>query len=706
MTTVAVAGLLPGVQQFLDNSGQPLVGGTLTWYVQGSQTLGEVWVDSAGATPAQNPTPLDAGGVPQSGGAECQVYGAGAYTLVIKDSNGAVVRTLQITLGGPEGALATVAALRALTSAPASGLVYVEGHSGPADGGEGTFVIAPGDQTSADNGGTIIVDQANNRWYREGINSSPWSIKWFGATGAGVVDDAPAINAAIAAASTWLGAQHPGGGQELLCPSGVYLCNETLAVGVDGITLVGAGINATELTFSGAVDCITFNGSSGAAIQGCGVKNMAITGRAKTGGRGIVGRYVNNFTIRDIKFLAMWGTAVDLSIYNTVMIYDVWGEQLLGGAAANALSLTAPGDGSARSDVAIVKNFAFDAQYSGASGIFIDGLTATTTLVDVNILRVRTGLNVNNGAGTANCPNFLEARQLLIEGAQTVCVQLNSGTYMNFIDCVFNTNNGAAGQGNADIGCVQVFADPVGLVRSVNFVNCVMYGTPLTPVVTYARNVMFIGCKWASWPTTAPNTQAGLIVGNTATDTTIVGCSSNIFGASNNLRVGLWVQAGSVRTIEGLNNFSFSQTAPVLWESLDVDSWGGPDINTQVAVGQGAQLGVASSQIQTLAIVGPGQIMTTSQMLNGILALSGSAGAQTLTTPSAAALKATVGNGAPGQRFPLSILNLTNGTITISVDATIHVGGIAAPFTIPSGGGGNFILQVDNSLGFDMIGMP
>ena len=44
--------------------------------------------------------------------------------------------------------------------------VFVEGYSTPADGGEGIFVLNTLDTTSADNGGTIIVNVNNARWYR------------------------------------------------------------------------------------------------------------------------------------------------------------------------------------------------------------------------------------------------------------------------------------------------------------------------------------------------------------------------------------------------------------------------------------------------------------------------------------------------------------------------------------------------------------
>jgi len=92
--------------------------------------------------------------------------------------------------------LATIAALRANTTVSVTP-IWVRGYAADADGGEGMFVYVSTDTTSADNGGTIIVDASGRRWYRE-MAGDPVSVKWFGAKGDGTTNDTTAFRNAIA----------------------------------------------------------------------------------------------------------------------------------------------------------------------------------------------------------------------------------------------------------------------------------------------------------------------------------------------------------------------------------------------------------------------------------------------------------------------------------------------------------------------------
>ena len=93
----------------------------------------------------------------------------------------------------------SISALRLNTQSISS--VFVQGYRTFADGGQGIFFVNTNDTTSADNGGTIIVDAGGNRWYRGTSNGSGVNVQWFGAYGDNTHDDTAAINSAIALGS-------------------------------------------------------------------------------------------------------------------------------------------------------------------------------------------------------------------------------------------------------------------------------------------------------------------------------------------------------------------------------------------------------------------------------------------------------------------------------------------------------------------------
>jgi hypothetical protein len=102
----------------------------------------------------------------------------------------------QGTPGAPGAGISTLnyASLRLLYGAVTlSNGSYVNVSSQPING---LFQYDSSDVTSADNGGTIIVDAQLRRWKR--IYSGPIYPDWFGATGDGVANDRPAFVLAVA----------------------------------------------------------------------------------------------------------------------------------------------------------------------------------------------------------------------------------------------------------------------------------------------------------------------------------------------------------------------------------------------------------------------------------------------------------------------------------------------------------------------------
>lgn len=83
------ATLLPNAkQQYFDAAGNPVAGGTVTYYVPGTTTKKTVWQDPYKATPQSNPVVLDSAGRPQPGG---QTFGEGTYRQLVKSSTGTTI---------------------------------------------------------------------------------------------------------------------------------------------------------------------------------------------------------------------------------------------------------------------------------------------------------------------------------------------------------------------------------------------------------------------------------------------------------------------------------------------------------------------------------------------------------------------------------------------------------------------------------------
>lgn len=282
--------------------------------------------------------------------------------------------------------VATLAALRALTSVPAQA-VYVTGYYTPGDNGAGWFVYASGDLGSSDNGGTIIVDAVGHRWYRE-QEAEAISAAWFGCKGDATTDDFGNLRTAqsVAVNNGKPLAINGTVGQQLVVNSSL-----TLTVPVDFTR------NGRLLPTTGNVITIT-----GAIIAG----NTQIFGGAGT------------FTISgpaNVEVLAAWwGAVADNATNNTPMVNaavlslyngsNVGGKIKLGAGTylfstvatvKGATTLTGAGRDATilscgATDTTLL-NFDATSSYAGLRDLFVSGnqtSSATQPLVTVNVASI------------------------------------------------------------------------------------------------------------------------------------------------------------------------------------------------------------------------------------------------------------------------------------------------------------------------------
>lgn len=233
--------------QFEDVNGNPLSGGSIEFYINGTSTPSPVYFDVAGAAYATS-VELNSLGMPANSGTAVSLYQDDDVVLkaIIKDSSGSTVRTItDIAASVSVSSIAnsvvnSIAALR-LVDKTVNSDVFANGYYAAGDGGGGHYWLDSSDTTSADNGGTIIVAADGGRWKL--IYSGDVTLKQFGAKGDGTTNDQPSIQAAI------------NSGVGLYATAGTYKVNSALLC------------SAETFLIHGDSDSTIFDFSSGGALN-------------------------------------------------------------------------------------------------------------------------------------------------------------------------------------------------------------------------------------------------------------------------------------------------------------------------------------------------------------------------------------------------------------------------------------------------------
>ena len=365
--------------------------------------------------------------------------------------------------------LSNIASVLAFDGGASVPVIYVEGYYTLNDGGEGIFVFNPSDTTSTSNGGTIIIDASNNRYYRE-TNGQPYSVKWFGATGNNTGDDAPSIRNTIAAAQDGTG---------IFFPSGTYLLNSTQTSPISDLDppniLVEGKSNFAITGEPGAIltSSDTANYSEHFLFNNC--TNFLVSGLTHYGNQtGFVvsqenGAYgINscvNFTFRDLHMTGPWGG-------NGAMFVGDW---LFNGLFENILG-DKIGIGF---DLAFMQNCTFRSCFAtGNEGV---GTTGTGNKFFSNIYDIPslgnnlTGLSLNNG----------DTNNILIEGCGATNfntgIFLSSGKDIQIIGGFYYLNPGIAASSVGGIGAyidylTGTFSSSGFPVQRVNFIGVEFWG--------------------------------------------------------------------------------------------------------------------------------------------------------------------------------------------------------------------------------------
>lgn len=187
--------------------------------------------------------------------------------------------TVQDALDGAKS-LQDYAALRAYTGRATR--IYITGPlvTKKPDGIHGVFQYDQTDTTSSDNGGTVLIDSNGRRWKRD--FSGEVHVKWFGAKGDGIADDAEPFQRAVNYCKTLSVLNYPTlGGCVLRVTRGTYIISNTINMpGMYGFYIKGDGAGNTNIVFSGGASTLF----AYSLYIRCGISDMTLSAGTVTNG--------------------------------------------------------------------------------------------------------------------------------------------------------------------------------------------------------------------------------------------------------------------------------------------------------------------------------------------------------------------------------------------------------------------------------------
>ena len=315
-----------------DASGNIIPNAQVFVYLAGTTTLASGIVDQNGA-PLTNPFNADSSaavvfaapdgeydvkcsGASRTVTIRAQLFDGGAFKATLAATGGSALvgydgGTVQMVLDDAKP-LANYAALRAYTGR-ATGVRITK------SGIAGFFQRDDADTASADNGGTIIVDDAGRRWNR--LFASSVSVSWFGAIGDGVKDDSLAVVSAIGACAA-------AGGGRVYFPPGTYLVRRTsgtISLEIpSNVILMGAGRGVSIIKNNDNAHVINFNG-----VSNVGVVSLTIDGdytNTTSQVHGIRSAGVDGLILRDlgIKNCKGYGLGMQAGSQRRVQAQNIW----------------------------------------------------------------------------------------------------------------------------------------------------------------------------------------------------------------------------------------------------------------------------------------------------------------------------------------------------------------------------------------------
>lgn len=432
--------------------------------------------------------------------------------------------------------VSSIAALRTTLKSEGS-LVNVTGYYTAGDGGGGNYVLISQTNTGyTDNGGSVIVAVDGGVWVL--MQTTPYSVKQFGAKVDGSTDDTSAINATLAT------------GKDAYIPAGTTVISGPLLSSTKQ-QLFGDGREISIITVNGSgFDAVTLSANY------AGVRDLSFTSTAARTG----GSYV--------KFSAATRGNFVQRIKLTNAYYGIW-------IAANAVVTT-------MEDVELVNT----APTNGV-GVFIDGgndTFLTRVVMDAPVgSQPLCGVRIKSSQATwmTDCDLIHQGRGIQIDPDNNLG-ELVTWCFFDHVACdlgtgdglYVNPSNGATVKGlffdncwfSSNLNGVNIIKTGSNAVDGVFFTDCTMFNNQQRGSWNQgASNVEWNNCRIAGNSQASSGTYAGIEIANSTSYWAVRGTRSGaIAGFTSSQSYGLVV--GSSCDIYQItdNNFIGNATAAAL----------------------------------------------------------------------------------------------------------------------------------------------
>ncbi|HLY06403.1 MAG TPA: glycosyl hydrolase family 28-related protein [Rhizomicrobium sp.] len=454
-----------------------------------------------------------------------------------------------------------IAALEAYSSPAMTGTVlFVQGYSSYADGGEGNFHLTATTGGTTDYG-TIIIDAMGREWVRD-TSGAPYNAKWFGATGGGTLDDTLALQHAINAAQSPAGSST---GKLLLIPAGTYLISASLEI-TQTIKIIGEGQFNTYITTSALSDDNITITSNNIFLDGVEISDIQLdaTG-AKTAGYGISilstnGGHSARCTFRDITMSGNMFGGMNVQVGFDLVLQNI----SISGVGTGSYGFLFKG---VASNIAPVDVWVRDCRVQGttnasAIGMMIDAysqgfyVSGCVMETDLNV-----GLQIDNTSSDSTASPFnLFFSQFICDTNQGSACLIKCVLRAYFESCWFCGAKTDYGVWNLGSG--------YGGSRDVSLVNCVILGNAQSGIRidSTAQWTRIENCTLERNSFMSPGTYSGVAIQANATDVTIVGNTIG-FNDTTYQKYSVWIDSGSGDRFIVANNNLRGYTALAISDS-------------------------------------------------------------------------------------------------------------------------------------------